>query len=96
MADKDCRKIHKNKKKKKRFLMGFENSWLIHDKSLPVYSHIVNGYSKQLLENPFQIKVKQEPQEHGLLESLPLVDQQEKNQVIILMRVEEGDKENLH
>ena len=78
MADTNRRKASKKKvKKKKRFLMGFDNSWLIDEKLLP-YSNLVEGYSFQLLENPFQIKsvpnpfqVKQEPQD-GLL-----VDQQE-------------------
>ena len=67
-----------SKKRKRRFLMTSKKCWIIEDKLLPLYSHLVNSYSNQLLEDPFCfeiIQVKQELEDDFLLESLPSVDQ---------------------
>ena len=66
-----------SKKKKRRFLMTSNKCWLMADHLVPLYSHLVDRYSNQLLEDPFCceiIRVKQEP-EDVLLESLPSVDE---------------------
>ena len=59
--------------------MTSKKCWIIEDKLLPFYSHIIDRYSDQLVEDPFCceiIEVKQEPEEDFLVESLPPVDQQ--------------------
>ena len=38
------------RRKKKKFLMGVENQWLIEDNLMPVYGHLVESYSEQLRE----------------------------------------------
>ena len=62
-----------SKKKKRRFLMTSKKCWIIEDKLIPLYSHLLDHYSNQLLEDPFCceiIEIKQEYQEDYLLESL--------------------------
>ena len=64
-----------SKKKKRRFLITSKNCWIIEDKLVPLYSHLVDCYSNQRLEDPFCceiIQVKQEPEDDFLLESLSL------------------------
>ena len=38
------------RRKKKKFLMGVENRWLIEDNLMSVYGHLVESYSEQLRE----------------------------------------------
>merc|ERR1712013_420264 len=45
------------RRKKKKFLMGVENQWLIEDNLMSVYGHLVESYSEQLRE---EWKVKDE------------------------------------
>ena len=73
---------NEKKRKKRRFLLTTKKCWIIEDKLLPLYSHLVDSYSNQLLEDPFfceTIQVKQESQDDHLLESLTSADRQKSN-----------------
>ena len=82
MSNSKCTQVQnkkkKRKKEKRRFLFSLKKCWVIEDKLLPLYSHLVDGYTNQLFEDPFcceLIQVKQEPEDDHLLEPLPSVDQ---------------------
>ena len=60
------------RKKSRRFLMTSKKCWVIEDHLIPLYSHLVDCYSYQLLEDPFCCEIKQEPEESL---SLPSSDQ---------------------
>ena len=58
--------------------MTSKKCWIIEDHLVPLYSHLIDRYSNQLLEDPFCceiIQVKQEYQDDYLLESLTSADQ---------------------
>ena len=72
----------KKKKKNRRYLMTSKKCWIIEDKLMPLYSHLIDRYTNQLLGDPFcceDIKVKQEPQDDYPLESLLSADKQKSN-----------------
>ena len=51
----------KNKRRrafKKKFLLSSKKFWLIEDKLLPVYSHLVESYSDQL-KDTWEVKVEE-------------------------------------
>ena len=60
------------RKKKKKFLMGVENQWLIEDNLMSVYGHLVESYSEQLreewkVEDEVTSNVKQEVEDESSL-----------------------------
>merc|ERR1712013_91210 len=80
MSDRRSRKVafkKKRKKLKKRFLLTSKKCWLIEEKLIPLYHHLVDGYSDKLREerpikteeSDFEItpQVKEEPQEDFLV-----------------------------
>ena len=79
----------KSKKKKRRFLMTLKKCWIIEDKLLPLYSHLIDCYSDQLLKDPFgceTIEVKPEPRDDSL-ESLPSADSNNHFEVIMIFPI---------
>ena len=88
----DSKKRQKRKKLKKSFLLTSKKCWLIEEKLIPLYHHLVDGYSDKLREDwpikteesDFEItpQVKEEPQEDFLVE-YPTIMKNATNQVII-------------
>ena len=79
MSDRISRTVRskkKNKKLKQMFLLTSKNCWLVEEQIVPLYQHLVDGYSNKLREewdmkaedetNP---QVKQESVDDYLLES---------------------------
>merc|ERR1712013_648496 len=79
-----CRKVRSKKKKmKKKFLLTAKKCWLLHEKLIPLYKHLVDSYSVKLREE-WNVKVdetaveivqqvKEEPQEDYLVDSQRLL-----------------------
>ena len=59
----------KMKKLKMEFLLGSKKYWLVEEDLLPLYSHLVDGYSKFTIENSV---IKATTQVNQVLESLQL------------------------
>ena len=61
------RSKNKRKKLKKKFLLTSKNCWLIDEKLVPFYQHLVDGYSDKLREEwdieATPLQVKEEPQD---------------------------------
>ena len=59
----------KNKRRrvfKKKFLLSSKKCWIIEDKLLPVYSHLVDTYSEQLKDTwTVKVDIKQEESQFG-------------------------------
>ena len=98
MFDRRSRKVRsKNKKKKlkKKFLLTSKKCWLIDEKLLPLYEHLVDGYSDKLREE-WAVKVeepdvdvahqvKEEPQEDYLMDSQQLQSSGRMNQLEVVI-----------
>ena len=50
MSDRKSKTIRSKKKRKKKFLLTSRKCWLIDEKLIPLYQHLVDGYSGQLRE----------------------------------------------
>ena len=79
---KGARSKKKTKKSNKKFLLTSKKCWLIDEKLLPSYQHLVDGYSHKLREE-WTVKVEEtefeaapqvieEPQDNFLAEPLPV------------------------
>ena len=62
-----------SKKKKRRFLMTSKKCWMMEDHLVPLYSHLVDCYSNQLLEDPFCGEIIQVKQETEVIDYLSTV-----------------------
>ena len=84
MCDRRSKKVHSKKKKKlkKKFLLTSKKCWLIDEKLLPLYQHIVDNFSDKLREE-WTVKVeetdiettpqvKEEPQDDYIVDSQQL------------------------
>merc|ERR1712013_408346 len=85
MSDRRSRKVafkKKKKKSKRKFLLTSKKCWLIEEKLIPLYQHLVDNYSVKLREE-WDVKVeetdvevvqqvKEEPQEDYLVDSQQL------------------------
>ena len=60
---------NKNRRKKtKKFFLASKERWLIEERLVPLYQHLVDGYSEKMRDE-WKVKVKEEPQDNDLLES---------------------------
>ena len=62
MSDGRSSRVHSRKKKtkgKKKFLLTSKKCWLIEQSLLPLYQHLVDGYSDKLRDE-WKVKVKEE------------------------------------
>ena len=90
------KKKKKLKKLKKKFLLTSEKCWLIDEKLIPMYQHLVDNYSVKLREEWTVIKVeemdvevvqevKQEPQEDNSVDSQQLQSSSRMNQLEVVI-----------
>ena len=84
MPESKCKKFHSKikKKLKKKFLLTSKECWLLEEKLIPLYQHLLDGYSVKLREE-WTVKVeekdmkvaqivKEEPQEDCFVDSQQL------------------------
>ena len=45
-------------RRKKRFLMGVKEYWLIEDALMPTYNHLIDSYSSHKLHEEWSVKVE--------------------------------------
>ena len=86
----------KKKKSKKMFLLTSKRCWLIEEKLLPLYQHLVDSYSIKLRREEWTVKVeetdlkatpqvKEEPLDDYLLEHQPVHLNNSTNQVKVII-----------
>ena len=89
----------KKKKLKKKFLLPSKKCWLIEEKLLPLYQHLVDSYSVKLREE-WNVKVeetdvevvqqvKEEPQDDFLVDSQQLQLKSRTNQLEVVISYNE-------
>ena len=82
-------------RRKKKFLMGVKEYWLIEDSLMPMYAHLVDSYSEKV-KNEWKVEViKVEDSQDINIEGSPEVKQEDADESSVFHSVGENGTTNM-